>query len=181
MWTMKAISASLPTSATGRNPRASHEPPAMHSASNPSAPPRLNSENVRPGGCLPALPPIAALACLACDPAGEPDDVAAVEPDDVALLDEQDQDIEQHDEHDEYDPDREFHLVLTSSETDEFVAHGATPRRSQGTEDPDILAKLAREGVPTAPPVDGRAQRRAEVTQRTIARAAALPATPNAA
>lgn len=127
-----------------------------------------------------ALPPIAALACLACDPAGEPDDVAAVEGDDVALFDEQDQDIEQHDEHDEhdeYDPDREFHLVLTSSETDEFVAHGATPRRSQGTQDPDILAKLAREGVPTAPPVDGRAQRRAEVTQRTIARAAALEPT----
>src|SRR5690606_24381877 len=58
MWTMNAISESLPTIASGRSQDASTLPPATHRPSSTSAPPTLNSENSRPGGCLPWLRPI---------------------------------------------------------------------------------------------------------------------------
>lgn len=112
---------------------------------------------------------LAALACSACDPdASEVDALELDESPDPLALDESADALT-------LDSDREFHLVLGGDASHELVAYELAPRRSMGTEDPDILAKLAELGQgSTAPLGTSAAQRRAEVTQRTLDEAATL-------
>lgn len=109
-----------------------------------------------------------ALSLVACDPGSDGDFEAQLDADVDAALDVEAAPIED-------DIDRSYDFVI-GSEGDGEVSVDLQPRRWVGTEDPEVLAKLAAQGDREIAPRKTKQQRRAEITAETLDQCARLDA-----
>lgn len=109
-----------------------------------------------------------ALGLVACDPDSANDfDARQLADGELAL------DVELAPTSEPKADDRNYDFVI-GSEGDGEMSVDLQPRRSLGTEDPEILAKLAAQGDRQVAPAKTKQQRRAEVTAQTVDQCAAL-------
>jgi hypothetical protein len=126
---------------------------------------------------LPLLLALPASSLVACDPGSEADfDEQHIDDVDAALDVEASTSEETHENsagEPHGDPDRDYDFVI-GNEGDGEMSVDLKPRRWMGTEDPEVLAKLAAHGDREVAPRRSKEQRRAEVTAETLAEVAAL-------